>query len=112
MAHRQMSVRRAVSALIGGLAVAAGGFALRAHFQVDAQLCNSGLGAVGQAFSGSVATNCTLVTTATDVASFMLLVAAILVLLGIVGLVSAHRSDGPPPNKPRRRRPDGRGLFG
>lgn len=79
---------KSIAALLIGIALALAALVLRVRFGQEAALCNSALGAVGQALSGGVASDCNVVTALNDVASLLLFIGPLLAFLGIVGLVT------------------------
>lgn len=91
--------------VVVGLLTAGASFLARIHFNTQANLCNSGLGAIGQAFSSNLTTNCQVVTTVYEFSKICIFIGIGMVIIGIIGLVGAALGGG------RDGQGDGRGLF-
>jgi hypothetical protein len=76
------------------------GVLLRSHFGPYAALCDSVLGAFGQALDPTVARDCTVARALTGAGSFGVAIGAVILVVGIVMLIAGARSSRPTQSHP------------
>lgn len=100
MARTRGKNQTAGGALIGAITVAVS-LLVRAHYGPQAQLCTSGFGAIGQAFSTSLSTKCQIVTTLVDFTKATIFIGAGMVVLGLIGFArAAYKGVSAPARRP------------
>ncbi len=89
-----------------GLLLLIGGIALHSHYQPIKEVCNSGLGALGQAIEPSARSHCSLDSALAEVGTVATVIGAIIlagVLLTVIGLLLEARVEAGKPTAPKRR---------
>ena len=76
-----------IPSFIVGAAAMVGAYVLRSHYEPTKQLCESGVGAVGQAFSSSVQQHCTIAEGLADLGTVVLVIGAVMIGLFVLVLL-------------------------
>jgi hypothetical protein len=89
-----------------GLLLLIGGLVLHGHYEPIKQVCNSGLGALGQAIEPSARSHCSLDSALAEVGTVATVIGGVIltgVLLTVIGLLLEARSEAEKSAVPKRR---------